>query len=69
MQRSETQQFLYEIPADTDVGETLQRVVKIHNLRLRIQRIKLEGEKLAVHAQGDEPTSSNDVNDGEMGQI
>ncbi|BDA43450.1 Cilia- and flagella-associated protein 298 [Coccomyxa sp. Obi] len=69
VKRSESQQFLYEIAADTDVEEVLKRVVNINNLRFRIQRLKQEGEKLAVHAQGDQPTSGDDKHDEHMEKL
>ncbi|CAL8468577.1 g8117 [Coccomyxa elongata] len=69
VKRSESQQFLFEITADTDVEEVLQRVVNINNLRYRIQRLKQEGDKLAVHTQGDQPTSGDDEYDEHMEKL
>ncbi|KAK9915393.1 hypothetical protein WJX75_008576 [Coccomyxa subellipsoidea] len=60
VKRSETQQFLYEIPADTAVGEVIQRVVTINNLRQKIQRLKEGGEDL-TDIQTDTQQDSDDA--------
>lgn len=65
MQRSETQQFLYEIPADTAVGKVLQRVVTINNLRQKIQRLK-EGGEDHTDIQTDTQQDSDDAGSGEQ---
>lgn len=43
MQRSEEDQFLFNVPADTLVQEALTRIVIIHNLRRKLQRLNVEG--------------------------
>lgn len=46
MQKSEEQQFLYEVSAETLVADILQQVVEINNLRAKIQILSVAGEQL-----------------------
>ncbi|EIE22448.1 hypothetical protein COCSUDRAFT_56132 [Coccomyxa subellipsoidea C-169] len=61
VKRSEAQQFLYEVPADTVVEEALQRVVNVNNLRYKIQRLKEGGEKLHLADSDSQMGSADDA--------
>ena len=47
--KGEEQQFLYETTVEIGVKDLIKELVEVHNLRLRIQRIKSEGDDLATH--------------------
>ena len=55
MKRSEEQQFLYETSVQASVRDTIAELVDIHNLRLRIERLKLEGGELAQFGPAKHP--------------
>ena len=44
--KGEEQQFLYETTVEIGVKDPIKELVEVHNLRLRIQRIKSEGDDL-----------------------
>lgn len=46
-QRSEEHQFLYETTVTASVADVTRELAQIHNLRLRIHRLKYEGDELA----------------------
>jgi len=56
MKRSDDQQFLFETTVEAGVTETVKEMVEVHNLRLRIQRLKMEGEELAEYGPAREPS-------------
>lgn len=41
MQNAEDRQFLYETTADTEVGQVARELAEVHNLRMRIGRLKV----------------------------
>ena len=47
--KAEDQQFLYETTVAIGVGDLVRELVEIHNLRLRLQRLKMDGDDLAAH--------------------
>ena len=47
--KGEEQQFLYETTVEIGVKDLIKELVEVHNLRLRIQRLKSEGDDLATH--------------------
>uniref|UniRef100_A0A7S3QXZ8 Uncharacterized protein n=1 Tax=Dunaliella tertiolecta TaxID=3047 RepID=A0A7S3QXZ8_DUNTE len=49
MKRSEMEQFLYETSVAASVKETVAQLAELHNLRAKIQVLKMEGEELAKH--------------------
>ena len=49
MKRSEEHQFLFESTTSAQVRDVTRELVEIHNLRLRIQRLKFEGDELAQY--------------------
>jgi len=54
-QRSEQEQFLCELPVATCVREAVRQLVELHNLRAKIQVLKMEGEELAKHGAAKQP--------------
>mmetsp|Transcript_36253 Transcript_36253/g.43757 ORF Transcript_36253/g.43757 Transcript_36253/m.43757 type:complete len:278 (+) Transcript_36253:168-1001(+) len=57
--KNNDQEFLYETTVDATVAATLKEVVAIHNIRLRIHRLKLEGEELAEYGPMKKPNEAN----------
>ena len=55
-QRSDDQQFLYETTVEAKVTDVINEMVEIHNLRLRIQRLNLEGGERAQFGPAREPS-------------
>ena len=55
MKRTDEQQFLYETTVTASVRDTVRELVEIHNLRLRIERLKLEGGELAQFGPAKHP--------------
>jgi len=55
MKRTDDQQFLFETTVEASVKDTVREMVEIHNLRLRINRLKLEGDELAEYGPAREP--------------
>jgi hypothetical protein len=55
VKRSEEHQFLYETTVEADVTSTVTDLCEIQNTRLRIQRLKLEGEELAKFGPAKHP--------------
>ena len=55
VKRSEEHQFLYETTVEADVTSTVLDLCEIQNTRLRIQRLKLEGEELAKFGPAKHP--------------
>jgi hypothetical protein len=53
--KSDDHQFLYETTTETPVSTVVRELVEIHNLRLRIQRLKVEGDELAQHGPARHP--------------
>ncbi|GBG79278.1 hypothetical protein CBR_g29428 [Chara braunii] len=49
MKRTQDQQFLFEASVEDKVDDVIRQLVEVHNLRLRIERLALEGEELAKH--------------------
>jgi len=49
MKRSEQEQFLFETTVEATVKDTVAALVEVHNLRAKIQMLKMEGEELAKH--------------------
>lgn len=49
VKRGEKDGFLFEIPAASEVDIVLHELVKVHNLRLKINRLTAAAEGLAVH--------------------
>ena len=47
--KSDEHQFLYETTVEALVSDVVKELVEIHNLRLRIFRLKVEGDELASH--------------------
>ena len=47
MKRSDEHQFLYESTTAAQVKDVTRELAEVHNLRLRIQRLKFEGDELA----------------------
>jgi len=47
--KSDDHQFLFETTVENSVSQVVRELVEIHNLRLRIQRLKVEGDELAQH--------------------
>ena len=55
IKRSEEHQFLFETTVEADVTATVAGLCEIQNTRLRIQRLKLEGEELAKYGFAKHP--------------
>ena len=55
IKRSEEHQFLFETTVEADVTATVAELCEIQNTRLRIQRLKLEGEELAKYGFAKHP--------------
>ena len=55
VKRSEEHQFLYETTVEAEVSACVKDLCEIQNTRLRIQRLKLEGEELAKHGVSKHP--------------
>eukprot|EP00899_Mesostigma_viride_P024189 jgi/Mesvir1/4955/Mv11448-RA.1 len=55
MKKSEEHQFLYETTVEIGVRQLIQELCEVHNLRLQIQRLKLEGEELAKYGPAKHP--------------
>jgi cilia- and flagella-associated protein 298 len=49
VKRSEKEGFLYEVPAATEVDTVLRDLCKIHNLRLRVNRLTEAAGQLALY--------------------
>lgn len=49
MKRSEKESFLYEVPACTEVEVVRRELVKIHNLRCKMNRLTAAVEQLALY--------------------
>jgi len=49
VKKTEEQQFLYESTVTVPVKQLISELVEVHNLRLRIQRLKVEGDDLALY--------------------
>ena len=49
LQRSEQEQFLFETTVEATVRDTIAALVEVHNLRAKIQILKMEGEELGKH--------------------
>mmetsp|Transcript_22661 Transcript_22661/g.54230 ORF Transcript_22661/g.54230 Transcript_22661/m.54230 type:complete len:300 (+) Transcript_22661:70-969(+) len=49
VKNSEQERFLFETTVDAVVRDVLQEVVQLHNLRMRVHRLKYEGEELAKY--------------------
>ena len=52
---SDEHQFLYETTVEADVTDCVRDLCEIQNARLRIQRLKLEGEELAKYGVAKHP--------------
>ncbi|GMH35705.1 hypothetical protein BSKO_03573 [Bryopsis sp. KO-2023] len=55
VKRSDDNQFLYKTTIEASVKKTVEEMVKIHNLRQRIHRLKMEGEELAKYGPAKHP--------------
>ncbi len=55
IKRSDEHQFLYETTTAAAVEVVVAELCKLHNTRLRIQRLKLEGEELEKHGPAKHP--------------
>ncbi|KAF8067412.1 CFAP298 [Scenedesmus sp. PABB004] len=55
LKNSEEAQFLFETPAATPVRDVAAALARVHNLRHRITRLKLEGEELAKYGPAKPP--------------
>lgn len=55
LQNSEEDQFLFETSVQAGVRDTVATLARVHNLRHRITRLKLEGEELAKHGPAKQP--------------
>jgi len=49
VKKSDQERFLYETTVEASVKDVVLEVVEIHNLRMRIHRLKYEGEELAKY--------------------
>ena len=49
LQRSDQHQFLYETTVEALVKDVTQELTKLHNLRQRILKLKMEGDELAKY--------------------
>ena len=47
--KGEEHSFLYETTVEIAVKDLIKELVEVHNLRLRLQRLKSEGDDLASH--------------------
>jgi len=47
--KGEEHSFLYETTVEINVKDLIKELVEVHNLRLRLQRLKSEGDDLASH--------------------
>ncbi|GAX83567.1 hypothetical protein CEUSTIGMA_g10992.t1 [Chlamydomonas eustigma] len=55
MKRSDLEQFLFETTVEASVKDTIKQLSTVHNLRQKIQRLRLEGEELAKYGPAKEP--------------
>uniref|UniRef100_A0A383V1I6 Uncharacterized protein n=1 Tax=Tetradesmus obliquus TaxID=3088 RepID=A0A383V1I6_TETOB len=55
LKNSEEDQFLFDTTVQASVRDTTAELAKIHNLRHRITRLKLEGEELAKYGPAKQP--------------
>mmetsp|Transcript_40354 Transcript_40354/g.114237 ORF Transcript_40354/g.114237 Transcript_40354/m.114237 type:complete len:277 (-) Transcript_40354:407-1237(-) len=49
VKKSDQERFLYNTTVEATVRDAVREVVEIHNLRMRVHRLKLEGEELAKY--------------------
>jgi len=56
MKKSEEIQFLHETTVETSVKDVIKEMVEINNLRLRLHRLKMEGDELAEYGPAREPS-------------
>jgi len=49
VKRSEKEGFLFETPAASEVSETVRELVKVHNLRLKVNRLAEAAGQLALY--------------------
>ena len=47
--KGEEHSFLYDTTVEINVKDLIKELVEVHNLRLRLQRLKSEGDDLASH--------------------
>jgi len=55
VKRSDDNQFLFETTVEINVRDLIRQLVELHNNRLRIQRLKMEGDELAKHGPSKHP--------------
>jgi hypothetical protein len=55
LQNSEEDQFLFQTTVQASVKDTISEIARVHNLRHRITRLKLEGEELAKYGPAKHP--------------
>jgi len=53
--KTDDHQFLYETTVTIPVKQLVAELVQVHNLRLRIQRLKVEGDDLALYGPSKPP--------------
>lgn len=53
--KTDDHQFLYETTVTIPVSQLIKELVEVHNLRLRIQRLKVEGDDLALYGPAKPP--------------
>ena len=49
VKKSDQERFLFETTVEASVKDVVLEVVEVHNLRMRIHRLKYEGEELAQY--------------------
>jgi hypothetical protein len=49
VKKSDQECFLFETTVEASVKDTIRDVTHIHNVRMRIHRLKIEGEELAKY--------------------
>jgi len=59
VKKNQDQEFLFETTLEQSVTECVKEVVDIHNLRLRIHRLKLEGDELAEFGPMKKPSDAS----------
>ena len=63
VKKSDQERFLYETTVEATVKDALFEIIEIHNLRMRIHRLKYEGEELANYG----PAKPGDQQVGRLG--
>lgn len=68
VKKSEQERFLFDTTVEATVADTVREVVEIHNMRMRIHRLKLEGEELSKYGPA-KPFDKQGIDEYQEGEI